>query len=50
MAPSVATHEIVSGALGNLTAGIGGAVVKVVVVCLVSVLVMTLLLRRRDLA
>jgi ABC-2 type transport system permease protein len=50
MATSVATHETVAAALGNLTPGIGGALVKVVAVCFISVLVMTLLLRRRDLA
>ena len=50
MAPSAALHEITVGALGNLAPGVGGALAKVAVACLVSVLVMTTLLRQKDLA
>ena len=50
MAPSAALHEITAGALGNLAPGVGGALAKVAVACLISVLVMTALLRQKDLA
>jgi ABC-2 type transport system permease protein len=50
MSSVAADHEVVDGALGNLTPGAGGALVAAVVMCVLSVLVLTLLLRRRDLA
>jgi len=50
MSTVAAGHEVTDGALGNLTPGAGGALVAAVVMCALSVLVLTLLLRRRDLA